>query len=272
MNADLQRRVQRYGWDRAEPFYEDSWKTQLAPAQELLLTRAALKPGEWVLDVACGTGLVTFPAADAVGPDGAVMGTDLSDEMVRRVTAEAERRGLRHVAGLQMDAEALDVPEGLFDAVLCGLGMMYFPSPFQSLLEMRRALKPGGRAAAAVWGRRTSCGWAGIFPVVDARVSTDVCPLFFDLGTGDTLATLFADAGFEDATTDRITTTLRYDSAAAAVQAAFAGGPVAMAYARFDAATRADAEAAYLDTIAAFRDGDGYAIPGEFVVVRGDKR
>ena len=272
MNADLQRRVQRYGWDRAEPFYEDAWKAQLAPAHELLLSHAALKPGERVLDVACGTGLVTFPAAEAVGPLGVVLGTDLSDQMVGRVTAEAERRGLRHVTGMRMGAEALDVPDGLFDAVLCGLGMMYFPDPLQSLLEMCRVLKPGSRAVAAVWGHSDRCGWAGIFPVVAERVRTDVCPLFFDLGTGDTLAALFADAGFERVTTDRISTTLRYASATAAVRAAFAGGPVAMAYARFDEATRIDAEAAYLDTISAFRTGDGYAIPGEFVVVRGDKR
>ncbi|MDX1531612.1 MAG: class I SAM-dependent methyltransferase, partial [Rhodothermales bacterium] len=129
MDAALQRRIQRYGWDRALPHYEAAWKEQLAPAQRLLLDRAALRPGEWVLDVACGTGLVTFPAAEAVGPAGAVTATDLSDGMVAHVCAEAERRGLAHVGGAQADAEALGGPDGQYDAVLCALGLMYVPDP-----------------------------------------------------------------------------------------------------------------------------------------------
>lgn len=271
MHADLQRRVQRYGWDRAEPFYETGWREQLAPAQHLLLERAELQPGEWVLDVACGTGLVTFPAAEAVGLEGAVVGTDLSDRMAEHVCAEAERRGLRHVTALQCDAEDLRCVDTLFDAALCGLGMMYFPDPLRSLREMHRVLRPGGRAVAAVWGQRDRCGWAGIFPVVDARVNTEVCPLFFHLGTGDTLATCFAEAGFEDVAAERITTTLRYGSDETACHAAFAAGPVAMAYARFDEAIRAEARADYLASIAPYHDGDGYAIPGEFVVATGTR-
>ncbi|NNF56934.1 MAG: methyltransferase domain-containing protein, partial [Rhodothermaceae bacterium] len=116
MNPRLQRRVQRYGWDRAAAYYEPSWKDQLAPAQSLLLDRAALRPGEWVLDVACGTGLVTFPAADAVAPTGFVAATDLSDGMVAHIAAESLRRDLGHVAAEQGDAEALAFTNGTFDA------------------------------------------------------------------------------------------------------------------------------------------------------------
>ena len=70
MNAAVQLRVQRYGWDLAEPLYERYWGRQLAPAQRRLLEQAAVQPGERVLDVACGTGSVTLPAAWAVGPEG----------------------------------------------------------------------------------------------------------------------------------------------------------------------------------------------------------
>ncbi|NNF59568.1 MAG: methyltransferase domain-containing protein, partial [Rhodothermaceae bacterium] len=154
-------------------------------------------------------------------------------------------------------------------AVLCGLGLMYVPDPDTALREQHRVLKPGGRAVAAVWGRRDRCSWAGIFPVVDTRVETDVCPLFFSLGTGETLKTVFENTGFTDVTSERIQTTLRYPSADAACLAAFVGGPVALAWARFDDATRAEAQADYLATIEPYREGAGYAIPGEFVVVRG---
>ena len=146
---------------------------------------------------------------------------------------------------------------------------MYVPDPAVAVREMRRSLKPGGRTVLAVWGERRNCGWAGIFPVVDERVNTEVCPLFFDLGTGDYLCSTLEAEGHTNVESERISTVLQYGSAEEAVAAAFAGGPVAMAYSRFDDATRAEAHEAYLETIAPYRNGSGYHIPGEFVVARG---
>jgi ubiquinone/menaquinone biosynthesis C-methylase UbiE len=269
MDAPLQRRIQRYGWDRAADHYESSWAAQLEPAQNLLLSLAALQPGERVLDVACGTGLVTFRAAEAVGSDGAVVATDISDRMVEHTTREASRRGFAHVRALRMGAESLELEARSFDAVLCALGLMYVPDVGAALSEVRRVLVPGGRAVCAVWGARGRCGWAEIFPIVEARVQSDVCPMFFQLGTGDTLAARMADAGFVQIESQRITSELIYASGEAAADAAFAGGPVAMAYSRFDEATRASARAEYLASIERYRTAEGYRIPGEFVVVRG---
>lgn len=271
MKPALQRRVQRYGWDRAAGDYERSWRSQLAPAQELLLEMAALAAGERVLDVACGTGLVTLPAACSVGAAGTVLGTDISDVMVETARARAADACVGNARFERMGAEELDLPDGEFDVTLCALGLMYVPDPVQALAEMLRVLRPAGRMVSAVWGARASCGWAGIFPVVDSRVKSEVCPMFFSLGTGETLARAAERAGFADVELARISTRLRYGSAEEALEAAFAGGPVAMAYSRFDEALKADAHAAYLETIAAYAEGEGYDIPGEFVVVRGSK-
>jgi ubiquinone/menaquinone biosynthesis C-methylase UbiE len=271
MEAKLQRRIQRYGWDKASADYEAYWAEQLAPAHQALLAMADVTRGESVLDVACGTGLVSFPAAAAAGPRGLVTGTDISEAMVRRAREQAERCGLGNLMFERADAESLPVPDGSFDAALCALGLMYVPEPVQALREMHRALKPGGRAVAAVWGRRDRCGWAGIFPVVDARVESDVCPMFFQLGTGEALRMAMETAGFAHVLVERIQTLLRYESEQDALGAAFIGGPVAMAHARFDAGTRAEAYVEYLDTIAPYRMGRGYSIPGEFVVARGWK-
>lgn len=271
MDARLQRRIQRYGWDKAAPYYERFWQTQLAPSREALFSLADLRPGEHVLDVACGTGLVTFPAAAAVGPGGRVLATDISDSMVAHVVAEAERRALSHVEVRRMDAEDLRVEEGSFDAVLCALGLMYVPEPLVALREAHCALRPGGRAVAAVWGARARCGWAEIFPIVDSRVQSEVCPMFFGLGTGDQLRKTMEEAGFRKVAATRIETVLRYASAEEACGAAFAGGPVALAYSRFTDQMREDAHAEYLASIAPYRTEEGYAIPGEFVVARGVK-
>jgi ubiquinone/menaquinone biosynthesis C-methylase UbiE len=231
-----------------------------------MLDMAALRPGERVLDVACGTGLVSFRAAQAVGAKGAVVGTDISGEMVETARSGAVLRELANVRFERGDAEALPLPDASFDATVCGLGLMYVPDPVRALCEMRRLLRPGGRAAAAVWGARRNCGWAEIFPITDARVASDVCPMFFHLGTKDTLARAFEAAGFADVRSERLSTTLRYASPEDALAAVFRGGPVALAYSRFDVATRRAVHAEYLASIAAYRNGGGYEVPGEFVV------
>jgi ubiquinone/menaquinone biosynthesis C-methylase UbiE len=272
VDARLQRRIQRYGWDRAAADYEEYWRKQIEPAQARLLEMAALRRGERVLDIACGTGLITFPAAISVGAEGSVVGTDISDGMIERGREEAAKRGLANVTFQRVDAEALEFPENSFDAALCSLGLMYVPEPLKALRLMRNSLKSGGRIAASVWGRRDRCGWAGIFPVVDARVKSEVCPMFFQLGTADNLRTALELGGFCDVQVERLDTTLDYASEEDAIGAAFAGGPVALAYAHFDAGTREDAHADYLDTIQQYRHGAGYSIPGEFVVALARKK
>ena len=221
--------------------------------------------------MAAGTGLVSFPAADAVGPAGAVVATDISEAMVAHVRTEAARLGLAQVSAARMDAESLDVPDGAFDAALCALGLMYFPDPVAALREMCRVVRPGGTVVAAVWGARNRCGWAEIFPIVDARVQSEVCPMFFQLGTGPALEVAMREAGLVEVGTDRLSTTLEYDSPDGACGAAFAGGPVALAYSRFDARTRDEAHAEYLASIEPWRHGNQYAVPGEFVVASGTR-
>ncbi|MEP6783423.1 MAG: methyltransferase domain-containing protein, partial [Acidobacteriota bacterium] len=266
MEARLQRRVQRYGWNKAAGQYESFWSEQLRPAQDLMLALADLQPGERVLDVACGTGLVTFRAADAIGPSGFVAASDISEDMVASVAAAATARGITGDFR-RMDAETLEHPDADFDAVLCGLGLMYVAEPPNAIGEMRRVLKPGGRAAAVVWGARKNCGWAEIFPIVERRTASDVCPMFFQLGTGSTMAGEFRSAGFTGVREERITVPIVFPTADAAIGAAFIGGPVALAHSRFDDPTRDSAYAEYLESIEPYRSGDAYHVPGEFVAV-----
>jgi SAM-dependent methyltransferase len=266
MDPQLQRRVQRYGWDRAVTAYERSWRGQLEPAHDRMLAMAALQPGDRVLDGACGTGLVSLRIAAAVGASGAVVGTDISGQMVEAARRIAAERAVDNARFERADAEALPFADATFDVAVCALGLMYVPDPIQALREMRRLLRPGGRTAAAVWGARRNCGWAEIFPITDARVASDVCPMFFQLGTQEMLAHAFKAAGFVEVRLERLATTLCYACAEEALTAVFRGGPVALAYSRFDQATRQAVHAEYLDSIAAYRVGDGYRIPGEFVV------
>ncbi len=273
MDAKMQRRIQRYGWDKAAGAYETGWKHSLADAHAETLRQAKAKPGEHVLDMACGTGLVSLPLADAVGPTGRVIATDLSDEMIVTVRQTAAARGLAQLQAFRADAEDVPmVPDASVDVVTCALGLMYVPDPRKAIAEALRVLRPGGRAVMAVWGERSKCGWADIFPIVDARVKSSVCPLFFLLGTGSALPKLMNSVGFENIRTTRVVSTLPYGNDDAAIEAAFVGGPVALAYNRFDTPTREAAHAEYLASIAPFRTPEGYRIPGEFVICRGSRK
>jgi ubiquinone/menaquinone biosynthesis C-methylase UbiE len=267
VDARLQRRVQRYGWDLAAAAYEPLWQPQLACAQAALLARATIAPGERVLDVACGTGLVAFAAAEAVGSAGRVVGVDLSGRMVDAARQRAQSRGVPYATFERMDAERLDLPDAAFDIALCALGLMYVPDPARAVREMRRVLRPNGRIVLAVWGERSRCGWSAVFPIVEAEVASDVCPLFFRLGQRDALMRLCADAGFVAIGQQRIVATLRYANADEACDAALVGGPIALAWSRFDDGVRARVRRRYVEAIAGWRHDRGYRVPGEFVVV-----
>ncbi len=266
MDARLQRRIQRYGWDLAAVSYESLWQAQLAAARTAMLALASPAAGERVLDIASGTGLVSFAAARAVGPSGQVLGVDLSERMIDAADHRSTHPGLSNCSFLRMDAERLALPDATFDVVLCALGLMYIPDPERALREMRRVLRPGGRLALAVWGEPANCGWSAVFPIVNAEVASEVCPLFFRLGQHDALENLCVDAKLEDVRHRRVTTTLTFADADEACDAAFVGGPVALAWSHFNEEVRARVRARYLEAIDSWRDGRVYRIPGEFVI------
>ena len=271
MKPDLQRRVQRYGWDKAAEYYENNWQKQLRPAHDLLMEVANIQIGEKILDIAAGTGLITFRMTDKVGTTGEILATDISDAMVKIGTNLVHSKKLKKVSFERMDAENLTCSDNSFNLVTCALGLMYFPDPDASFREMHRVLKQDGRAVVAVWGSRKKCGWSEIFPIVDVRVNTDVCPMFFNLGESEVLKYPFEKASFKDISLVRIETKLSYSSAEEACEAAFLGGPVAMAYARFDEDTKNDAKNEYIKSIEPFKTENGYEIPGEFVICSGVK-
>jgi SAM-dependent methyltransferase len=268
MDPKLQRRAQRSGWDLAAGEYESLWQAQLAPVRRALLAGARVRAGEQVLDVACGTGLVTFEAARATQAAGWVLGTDLSPHMVRSGRQSAARRGVTNVGFERMDAERLVLPDGAFDLVLCSLGLMYVPDPRRALSEARRVLRPGGRVALAVWGEHERCGWSGLFPVMLAEVAGEVSPFFFRLGEPGALADLCRAGGLREVREQRLAATLVYEDERQACAAAFSDGGVALAWSRFDQPTRARVAARYLRSIEPWRRGEGFRIPAEFVIVQ----
>jgi SAM-dependent methyltransferase len=111
-----------------------------------LLDAAGVRPGQSVLDVACGTGILARTAADRVGPTGTVSGLDLNAGMLavaRRLRPDIDWR--------QGDAADLPFPDGSFDVVLCQSALMFFPDATQALREMGRVCKPAGVVGVQVY-------------------------------------------------------------------------------------------------------------------------
>ncbi len=269
MEESFQLWVQREGWDLAANDYEDSWRRQLQPATDKLMEFADLRAGETVIEAASGTGIVTMAVAERV-ETGRVLATDMSPDMVALLEGIAKQAGVSNIETATCNAERLATEEQ-FDVALCALGLMYMPNPLQAIAELDRTLRPGGRVVISVWGERRNCGWASLFGIIDARVKSDVCPLFFGMGAPAALSSALSDQGFVDVKEERISVTLNFPDEEAALNAAFIGGPVALAYARFDEGKRTSARADYLEAIEPFRHGDGYRLPGEFVIASGHK-
>jgi SAM-dependent methyltransferase len=180
------------------------------PVSAQLLRTADLRPGERVLDVACGTGVIARAAAERVGPSGTVTAIDLAPDMIDVAKATPAPAGTPiewHVG----DAATLPFDDGAYDAVLCQMGLMFMEDRAGALAEMARVLAPGGRLVVNTPGT--------IQPVFEhmeraivEHVSADLggfVRAVFSMHDPDAVATLLRGAGLRDVRAGVETTTLR---------------------------------------------------------------
>lgn len=131
------------------------------PCAIALLVRLGLNPGEILLDVACGTGIVARLAAPVLGPTGRVLGRDLTEAMLERARTERLPADSAIVEYGVASADQLDVADETVDVVTCQQGLQFFPDALAATAEMFRVLRPGGRVGIAVWRGIEECPlWA----------------------------------------------------------------------------------------------------------------
>ena len=180
-----------------------------APLATDLVDVAALRPGERVLDVACGTGVVTRLAAERVGTAGTVAGIDINPGML--AGARSVTPSDMAIDWHQASVEAMPLSDESFDVVLCSLGVQFFPDRSAALREMRRVLAPGGRLVFLVPGPTPR-----IFVVLAEALSRHIQPELaafvnqvFSLHDAEELQQLVGDAGFREGAARASTRTLR---------------------------------------------------------------
>jgi len=144
-------------WDRIAQIYLSDIDKRFAPVVEHVIMRAALEPGQRVLDLGTGTGSVAVGAAPLVSPGGEVLGVDLSPEMLALARQRAARLRLTDVSFREGRAEAIPAADGAFDVLVSSLVFMYAIDRAAAARETARVLRPGGRFVAAVWAGPEQC-------------------------------------------------------------------------------------------------------------------
>ena len=133
----------------AEKF--DLWVPFIKPVGDKMLAAIKINEGDYVLDVASGTGEPALSLAQEMQNKIRLIGTDAMEGMVKVAQTKAQKQGFDHVEFKTMPAEHLEFENNTFDNIICRFGVMLFQDPQQGLKEMYRVLKPGGHFVLAVW-------------------------------------------------------------------------------------------------------------------------
>ena len=164
-------------WNELAPRYHKRWAAKmLGPLQstKMLIQDVRAKRGDTVLDVACGTGLVTKMLGRTAGDSGRVMGVDMSAAALK--IARAECKGQDNVSFVNADAENITSAGCRFDVVTCQFGLFFFPDAPRALREMRRVLKRGGRIGIVTHGSRLGVPFYGAILDAAAKFIPDYTP------------------------------------------------------------------------------------------------
>jgi SAM-dependent methyltransferase len=184
------------GWAEHADFIDERG----LPLTYRMLELTAPRPDDRVLELACGPGSVGLAAAPLAGE---VVVSDFAPEMTAIAAQRAAQLGLDNVAARVLDIEGIDEPDASFDVVVCREGLMLVPDPARGIAEIRRVLRPGGRAAISVWGPRERNPWLGV--VLDAvsdqlgvPIPPPGLPGPFSLDSTEAFAAVLGDAEIEE--------------------------------------------------------------------------
>ena len=211
---------QRRDWGTAAKGWHD-WQELIysatAPVSERLVEMAGIRPGDRVLDVAAGAGEPALTAARAAGPDGQVVATDISPEMLGYGRDRAAAAGIDTIEFVESDASSLDFPPESFDAALSRWGIIFEPHAEAAAARIRGFLKPGARIAISSWGPPDRAPMLGL-PMRTVLTHLDLSPPPpgtpgpLSRPTPEAISSLLDGGGFADVEVDQLELVFEWDS------------------------------------------------------------
>ncbi len=278
MSDDTPKSTLRDTWEAAAPGWakwEQTFSGGLEQVTDDLLDLAGVDVGARVLDVASGAGFQTIQAAKRVGPNGAVVASDISGTMLAHVRRNAETAGLANIETVESAAEDLADTTNPFDAAICRLGLMLFSDPSSAAQAIGRALKPGARFAALVFTTPannpfTAQPMAILLRHAGKQPPGPGKPGLFALGGDDVLVNLLSESGLRDVQSKTVRSPLVMASAADALemmQQAF--GAYRAVVANLGEPERAEAWSEVLTCLEQFEGGEGFKTESEFIIGSG---
>lgn len=212
---------QRRDWGNAAQGWHN-WQEPMqratARVSERLVEMAEIEPGDRVLDVAAGLGEPALTAAGVAGPEGKVVATDISPEMLAFARERAGAAGIENIEFLEAGASSLEFPPESFDAALSRWGIIFEPEAEAAAARIRRFLKPGSRMAISSWGPPERVPMLGL-PMREIMTRLNLAPPPpgtpgpLSRPTPEAIAALLEGGGFSDVEIDELEVVLEWASA-----------------------------------------------------------
>lgn len=276
IDPDEQRASSREAWERSAA----GWGNRAGrirdwgmPVSVTMVDALALQPGDRVLELAAGPGDTGFMAAELIQPGGTLICSDGAAAMLDVARERARAAGVTNVEFRQLELEWIDLETATVDAVLCRWGIMLIVDPPAAALEIRRVLRPGGRAAFAVWDEAIRNPWATIpgstlIELGHAERPDPQAPGMFTLAPPGRLAELLSEAGFTDVKVQPVTLERHYATLAEFVEETVEMSPMfSAAYAELDPSAQAEVVEAIHAKGAEYAAADGHVtLPGSSLV------
>ena len=205
--------------------YQETLDAQIGPIGRVAMDRAALRQGERVLDVGCGCGDTTIELAKRVGPNGSVLGVDVSAPMLELAGRRIHAAGASNARVERADAQTHSFPKGAFDVLFSRFGVMFFPDASAAFRNLRAALRGGGRLAFVCWQPIDRNPWI-LLPTMAAAKHVAIPPPPgvdepgpFSFANSDRVRRILGEAGFTGVALEPLETSMTIGAGATIDQA-----------------------------------------------------
>lgn len=231
-------------WQYSEEYYREYTRTtwnesadaysavlaRLEPFRTDLLAQLKARRGEQVLDLGTGPGEPALTIAGQVGPEGGVVGVDLSGRMVELARDSARKRGLTNIRFEAMDCADLKLPDASFDAATCCFGFQIFTDPEKAAREARRVLRPDGRICMTVWSTAKRVPFIDVLigPMLEHAEPDEsgYLPTPYETGGPGEMVAFLHSAGFHDGTEQRVEYAMAFENPDDYLRVVLRGTPI----------------------------------------------